>query len=114
MTFVLKQIPDIAVPVTIQVPGDDEPSTIHARWTLHPVSKTQTIMEQQRAGELDDDALVAQDLLGLEGITDDKGNAVPFSQDLVAQLMELAYVRRPLVMSWFAAQQGRVEAAAKN
>ncbi|MBB3142828.1 hypothetical protein [Halomonas organivorans] len=114
MTFVLKQIPDITVPVTVQVPGDDEPSTIHARWRLHPVSKTREIFEQQRDGKLDDDALVAQDLLGLEGIKDEKGKDVSFSQDLVAQLMETPYVRRPLVLSWYAAQEGRAQAAAKN
>ncbi|WP_016854792.1 hypothetical protein [Halomonas smyrnensis] len=114
MSFILKPIPDITVPVTVHTPGDDKPSTIHARWKLHTVSESQAIIEQQRAGELDDDALVAQDLLGLEGITDEKGNDVPFSQDLIDQLMDTAYVRRPLVMSWFAAQQGRAEAAAKN
>ncbi|RTR01938.1 hypothetical protein [Halomonas nitroreducens] len=114
MTFVLKSVPDITVPVTIQVPGEAEAKTIEARWRLHPVSRTQELLEQQRLGELTDEALVGQDLLGLEGITDEAGEAVPFSDELVAQLLDIAYVRRPLVLSWFAAQQGRAEAAAKN
>lgn len=114
MSFVLKQIPDITVPVTVQIPGEDEQSTIYAKWRLHPVSKTQELMCKQRAGELDDEALVEQDLLGLEGISDEKGNAIKFSKDLVAQLMDIAYVRKNLILSWFAAQQGRSEAAAKN
>lgn len=112
--LVLKQVPDITVPVAIHVPGEAEPTTIHARWRLHPVSKTREIMDAQRIGDMDDDALVARDLLGLEGITNEDGETVAFSQELVGQLMEIAYIRRPLVMSWFAAQQGRSEAAAKN
>lgn len=114
MTFVLKPVADITVPVTIQVPGDDETKTIHARWRLHPVSKTQEIMESQRAGDLNDDQLVKQDLLGLEGVTDEGGEPVTFGSDLVEQLMDIPYVRHPLMMSWFAAQQGRAQAAAKN
>lgn len=114
MSFVLKTIPDIVVPVTVQVPGEEEPSTIYAKWRLHPVSKTQEMMDKQRAGDMDDDALVEQDLLDLTGITDEKGNGVKFSKDLVAQLLDIAYVRKSLILSWFAAQQGRSEAAAKN
>lgn len=114
MSFVLKKIADITVPVSVNVPGEAEPKTIYARWRLHPVSESKAIMEQQRAGQLDDDALVKQDLLGLSGITDEDGNEVAFSEELVAQLMDTAYVRIPLGMSWFVAQQGRAEAAAKN
>ncbi|MFK4014880.1 hypothetical protein [Cobetia marina] len=114
MSFVLKKIPDITVPVSVVVPGEEAPATLYATWRLHPVSETQKIMEKQRAGEMDDEALVDQDLVGLSGISDEKGKEVPFSKDLVAQLMDTAYVRKNLIMSWFAAQQGRSEAAAKN
>jgi len=112
--FQIQDITDIVVPVTIQVPGAEEPSTIRARWRLHPVSKSQEIMQSQRNGELTDEQLVEQDLLGLEDVTDADGNPVKFGKKLVAQLMDIPYVRRPLVLSWFQAQQGRGEAAAKN
>lgn len=112
--FKIQDVTDIVVPVTIEVPGADEPSTIRARWRLHPVSKTQEMMQAQRDNELTDDELVEQDLLGLEDVADAEGNPIKFGKKLVAQLMEIPYVRRPLVLSWFQAQQGRGEAAAKN
>lgn len=112
--FVPKAIPEITVPVTVHVPGDDEPTTFQATWCLHPVSKAREIMEQQRQGELDDDALVHQDLRGLKGIGDASGNERAFTPELINELLEIPYVRRPLVMSWFAAQNGHAEAAAKN
>ena len=71
MSFVLKKIPDITVPVSVVVPGEEAPATLYATWRLHPVSETQKIMEKQRAGEMDDEALVDQDLVGLSGITDE-------------------------------------------
>ena len=114
MSFVLKTLEEITVPVTIHVPGSDEPSTIKARWRLHKVSEGQKIMEAQLHGKMSDDELVAKDLLGLEGITDEDGNEAKFDDALREQLMEIAYVRRPLVLSWFAAQQGRDQASAKN
>ncbi|NWO11732.1 hypothetical protein HLV40_15175 [Chromohalobacter salexigens] len=112
--FKIQEVTDIVVPVTIDPPGADEPSTIRARWRLHPVSKTQEMMQAQRDNELTDDELVEQDLLGLEDVADAEGNSIKFDKKLVAQLMEIPYVRRPLVLSWFQAQQGRGEAAAKN
>ncbi|WP_322528989.1 hypothetical protein R5R73_04940 [Salinicola sp. LHM] len=114
--FQIQSITDIVVPVTIEVPGAKEPSTIRARWRLNSVSKTQEIVQAQRDKEnpLTDDQLVEQDLLGLEDVTDADGNPVSFSTELVAQLMDIPYVRRPLVLSWFQAQAGRGEAAAKN
>lgn len=114
--FQIQSITDIVVPVTIYVPGASEPSTIRARWRLHPVSKSQEIMKAQRDTEnpLTDEQLVEQDLLDLDDVSDAEGTPVKFSKKLVAQLMEIPYVRRPLVLSWFQAQQGRGEAAAKN
>lgn len=112
--FVLKSIPEITVPVTVHVPGDEESTVFHAKWRLHPVSKAREIMEQQRKGELNDDALVKQDLIGLQGVFDEAGNERSFSPELVQEMLEVSYVRIPLVMSWYAAQNGQAEAAAKN
>lgn len=114
MSFVLKAIADVTVDVAIHVPGEETPSTIQARWTLHDWDAFQARVKQMQAGELSDEQLVAEDLQRLEGISDEKGEAVPYNSKLRDQLMQMGYVRRPLMASWFDAQNGRAKAAAKN
>lgn len=114
MSFTLKPITDIQVDVSIDVPGADKPSTLTARWRLHPFSEQQRIYDRQKNGEMTDDELVQTDLLDLQGVQDEAGESIDFTPELLSQLMDLPYVRRPLVLSWFQAQQGRAQAAAKN
>lgn len=114
MTFVLKPIPDTAVDVTVHVPGEDKPSTITATWRLHKWDDFQTRIKAMQAGDLSDEQLVEEDLVSLEGIKNEKGDSMAYSKDLADQLMQLGYVRRPLMASWFEAQNGRSKAAAKN
>lgn len=112
--FVLKPIPDHTVEVAIHVPGEDKPSTIEATWKLHKWDDFQARIEAMQSGELEDETLVEEDLVSLTGIKNEKGEQMAYSQELAAQLMQLGYVRRPLMASWFEAQQGRARAAAKN
>ncbi|XKE45754.1 hypothetical protein LG302_01015 [Halomonas organivorans] len=114
MAFVLKPIPDITVAVPIKVPGEDEPSVIQARWRLRTWDDYQARSEEVRRQEVSDEALVGDDLLDLEGIQDEGGQALDYSPALLEQLMQITPVRQALVLSWFRAQQGREEAAAKN
>lgn len=112
--FVLKTIPDTQVDVTIQVPGDDKPSTITATWKLHKWDDFQERVKAMHAGDISDDTLVEEDLVSLEGIKDAEGQDLPYTPELAAQLLQISYVRRPLMASWFEAQNGRSKAAAKN
>lgn len=112
--FVLKEIPDVEVDVEIHVPGEAESSTLQARWRLHPWSAFKARVEQIQSGEIDDEHLVEADLLELKGIKDENGEPLAHSPELVAQLMEIGFVRRPLILSWYKAQEGREATAAKN
>ncbi|SDL77670.1 hypothetical protein SAMN05661010_02517 [Modicisalibacter muralis] len=114
MSFVLKAIADVTVDVSIHVPGEKKPSTIQARWTLHDWDAFQDRVRQMQEGEITDEQLVGEDLQHLDGIADEKGEPLPYSSDLRDQLMQMGYVRRPLMASWFEAQNGRAKAAAKN
>ncbi|WP_129138787.1 hypothetical protein [Modicisalibacter coralii] len=114
MAFLLKEVTDITVPVTIQIPGEESTCKISARWRLHDVPDAQKRQEQMQKSELSEDQLVEEDLLDIEGMSDEKGKPLKLTKDIRDQLMRKAYIRRPLVLSWFAAQQGRGEAAAKN
>lgn len=114
MAFVLKAIPDTTLDVTIHVPGEEKPSTITATWKLHKWDQFQERVKAMQAGELDDDTLVEQDLINLSGVKDEKGSDIEYTPELAEQLLQLGYVRRPLMASWFEAQNGRSKAAAKN
>ena len=112
--FVLKPIPDTTVEVSIHVPGEDKPSTIEATWKLHKWDDFQARLQAIQDGELTDEQLVEEDLVTLSGIKNEAGEQIAYSKDVAAQLMQLGYVRRPLMASWFEAQNGRAKAAAKN
>ena len=111
--FVLAKTPTVTVDVPVQVPGADKPSTIKATWKLYSWDDYREIMEQQQKGDKGDEDLLG-DLVKLDGIKDEGGNLVEHTKELVEQLMQITYVRRPLILSWFAAQEGRTQAAAKN
>jgi len=114
MAFVLKKIPDVRVDVTVQVPGEEKPSVAVARWRLHAFDDFKAKADAMSRGEIGDEQLVDDDLLGLEGIKDEDGKDLPFSAELAHQLMQITAFRRSLIASWFNAQQGGAEAAAKN
>lgn len=112
--LIIKTIPEITVPVDVQVPGEAELSRIQATWKLHGFDEANARVKAIHAGEIDDQQLVAEDLLGLADVKDEQGKDLAFTPELVVQLMQMTYVRQPLIGSWFAAQSCRAEAAAKN
>ncbi|WP_447956501.1 hypothetical protein [Vreelandella sp. EE7] len=113
MSLVLKKIPTITVDVPVQVPEEENPSTIQATWKLHNWDDYRATVTAQQAGKKDDEDLI-KDLQGITGIKGEDGKDLPFDKDLLEQLMQTTYIRRPLILSWFAAQEGRNQAAAKN
>lgn len=113
MSLVLKKIAATTVDVPVQVPGEDKPSTIQVTWKLHDWHSYRATVKAQQEGDKPDEDLL-DDLEDVSGIKDDKGKDVPFNKELLEQLMQATYIRRPLILSWFAAQEGRNQAAAKN
>lgn len=113
MTLVLKRIPTTTVDVPVKVPGEEKSSTIQATWKLRDWDAYRKMVDDQQNGKAKDEDLL-DDLESVGGIKDEKGNDVAHSAELVEQLMQTTYIRRPLILSWFAAQEGRTQAAAKN
>lgn len=111
--FVLTKTPTITVDVPVKVPSEEKASTIQVTWKLRDWDDYRKMVDDQQNHKAQDEDLLA-DLKSVEGIKDEKGNDLPHSDDLVQQLMQITYVRRPLILSWFAAQEGRTQAAAKN
>ncbi|MFI0472238.1 hypothetical protein ACGLWX_05880 [Halomonas sp. HMF6819] len=113
MSIVKKDIPTITVDVPVQVPQAEKQSTIQAEWVLHDWDEYRKINDETQKGTKTDEDLLA-DLKGLGGIKGEDGNDLPFDDELVQWAMQKTYIRRPLILSWFAAQEGRSQAAAKN
>lgn len=112
--IVKSDITTIKVDVTIVDPETGEPATCQARWKLHPVDDSQAKVKEINAGNVSDEQLVEDDLVELIGITDDKGKTVADDADLRAWFLKWPHTRRPLITSWFRAQEGYASAAQKN
>lgn len=112
--LIIKEVPSITVPVDIRVPGEAEPSRVNATWKLYDYTPAQERVKAIHAGDITDEQLLAEDLLDLGPLTDAEGNPLKYSPELGRQLLEKTYIRVPLLQSWFPAQAGRAEAAAKN
>ncbi|WP_447043969.1 hypothetical protein [Vreelandella sp. H-I2] len=113
MALILKKIETTTVDVPVQVPGEKKPATIQAEWKLHKWDAYRSIVDAQQAGKKKDEDLL-EDLVNVSGIKGEDKKDLPFDKALVEQLMQETYIRRPLILSWFAAQEGRNQAAAKN
>lgn len=113
MSLILKKIETTTVDVPVQVPGEKKTATIQAEWKLHKWDEYRSIVDAQQAGKKKDEDLL-EDLVNVSGIKGEDKKDLPFDKGLVEQLMQETYIRRPLIMSWFAAQEGRSQAAAKN
>lgn len=114
MKFILQDIPDITVPVRVQVPGAAEVSVLNARWKLYDYEGAHARTESMKAGNITDEQLITEDLLELGPIYTPDGEEVPYTLELALQLLKKTYVRIPLTHSWISAQACRVEAATKN
>lgn len=113
MSLVLKKIPTTIVDVPVKVPGEDKTVTIQAEWTLHKWDKYREVIEASKKPEFKDEDLL-EDMKGISGIKGEDGKDLPFNKELVEALMQETYIRRPLILSWFAAQEDRSQAAAKH
>lgn len=112
--FVIKTIPDVTVPVDIHVPGEASASRIYATWKLHAFDAAQKTIHAIKSSEITDIQLVDDDLINITELSDEKGQTVAYTPEVAKQLLQMTYVRQPLINSWFAAQQGHSEAAVKN
>ncbi|WP_375058418.1 hypothetical protein [Zobellella sp. DQSA1] len=112
--LIIKDVQTITVPVDILVPGDEAPSRVQATWKLYDYTPAQDRLAAIRAGEITDEQLLTEDLLDLAPLKDAAGNSLKYTPELGLQLLEKTYIRMPLIQSWFPAQAGRAEAAAKN
>lgn len=113
MAFKLQQSATYVWPVKIVLPidgGKRETHTFDATFRRLPQSRINEIIKLaklQERGRLDEDQeLEDQDaareiMTGWDGVQDDDGKAVPFSEGALTQLLEIPTVAGQIVRAWF-------------
>lgn len=104
MAFVLKQSDTYTWPVSFDVPvdgGRHQRQTFDGEFKRLPQSRIREIGEQIDSGEITDASVAAEVLVGWAGITDDAGEAVPFSQKALEQLLDVPMMAAAIVLAYF-------------
>lgn len=95
-------------PVTVHVPQHGGKTAKHKFTALFAYLPADDIAPASEAG---DEAFLGRVLLGWQGVQDEEGNPLPFSDEARDRLVRIPYVRRALILAWHEFIQGR---AAKN
>jgi hypothetical protein len=113
MAFKLQQSATYVWPVKIVLPidgGKRETHTFDATFRRLPQSRINEIIKlarlQERGRLEDDQELEDQDaareiMVGWDGVQDDDGKAIPFSEGALTQLVEIPTVAGQIVRAWF-------------
>lgn len=109
MAFIVKDVPEITVDVEIRQPGRAEPDVFQATWKLHKRDARRAREEEMRNGDLSDEQLIERDLVSISEVRNEAGEPLT-----ALQLLQYAHVERPLILSWFKAQECREASAQKN
>lgn len=103
MAFVLSQSESYTWPVTVEFPIDGgrfDKQTFDAEFRRLPQTRIREIWDLIQAGDLNDDDLCADVLVGWAGIQDASGNEVPFSEKAKASLLDVPLVAAAVVSGW--------------
>ena len=117
MSFKLKAINSIKEKVIIQEPKDlgrKKQSDIVVEFKKLPVSETKQLLESSASGDINDDQLLQENIISIEGLIDESGKEIEYTQDVLDELLEIEYVRRPLIKRFMEVLVGREALKAKN
>lgn len=98
MAFILADRATITTRVEIGIPldlGKIEKAYLDVTWKRQSVSEKKAHTEKLRAGDIKDDEIITQLITNIEGAKDENGTELTFSPELLAQLLEIDYVRQP-------------------
>jgi hypothetical protein len=112
MAFVLSKSDTYDWPVRITLATDGGKRTVETldvNFRRLPQSRITELVKQARAAELgrDDDVVMddreaAREIIaGWDGVVDDAGKPVPYSEAALAQLLEIPTVAGQIVTAWF-------------
>lgn len=101
--FVLSQSESYTWPVTVEFPVDGgrfDKQTFDAEFRRLAQSRIREIWELIQSGDLNDDELCGEVLVGWAGIQDAKGTEVPYSEKAKTDLLNVPLVAAAVVSSW--------------
>jgi hypothetical protein len=113
MAFVLKQSATYTWPITLIIPMDGgrrDKHTFDGEFRRLPQSRINEIIRLARAAERgrlnDDEEFLDQDaakeiLAGWSGVVDDDAKEIPYSENALAQLLDIPTVAGQIVRAWF-------------
>jgi hypothetical protein len=122
MAFVLSKPTSYKWPVRIRLAidgGKRHVETFDAEFRRLPQSRINEIVRQARAAErgrsdddiLEDQEVVRELMVGWDGVTDEAGKEIPFSESALGQLIEIPTVAAQIIGAWF---ESLKEAKRKN
>jgi len=110
MSFVLAKKDTIKIVVKVLEPQDNgriKKSDFQAEFKKLSVTDTKDLLADLEAGNLTDDDLMESYLVDLKGVKDEQGKEIEFSDDLRIQLMDIDYVRKPLMEAYMGVTLGK-------
>lgn len=113
MAFTLKQSASYSWPITLIIPADGGRRDKHtfegefrrlSQTRINEIISAARAMERGRA--TDDEIIEDQDaakeiLIGWSGVVDDEGEAIPFGDTSLGQMLEIPTVAGQIVRAWF-------------
>jgi hypothetical protein len=115
--FKIKAVTSIKEKIIIQEPKDlgrSKQSDIVVEFKKLPVSETKQLLEDSARGEMNDDQVLSANIINIDGLIDEDGNKVEYSADVLPELLEMEYVRRPMIKKFMEVVVGREALKAKN
>lgn len=100
MAFQFVPVATIRRVIKIEIPGDfgaTKKADFEAEFKRLPVSDARDLIQQIQDKTADEEKVLRENIINLEGISDTEGNAVPFTQELLSSLIEESYIRSPLL-----------------
>ena len=117
MSFKIKSVNSIKEKVIIREPRDlgrSKQCDIVVEFKKPSVSEAKQILEDSSNGEINDDQVLHDNIMNVEGLLDEDGAKITYSTDILPELLEMEYVRRPLIKKFMEVIVGREALKAKN
>lgn len=109
MPFVISQKATYVWPVTVEFPvdgGRTDRQTFDAEFRRIAQSRMADLRAKIEAGDITDNDLATEVLAGWSGITDDRGEAVPYSEGARDRLLDVPLVAAAVVLAWMTSLTG--------
>ena len=117
MAFKFVPVEAIKKTVNVEIPGDFGKTTkadFEAKIKKLGVSQARELIQAIQNKEIDEETVIRENIVDLKGVKDADGNEIEFSQELLAQMSEVSYVRGPMLAAIFEVNFNLEKLRAKN